>query len=284
MAKKATKRFSKYSPAKIFSMRLPADLREAIEKAAKSRGHKLSDEIAERLRHSFREDRQIADQFGGERTASVLRVVAHVLQQIRNPDNDADWLEDWKAFERAVENIIWTLEIVQPKRPADWRRLEYVRMYHAGVEHVGYEDPAELSIFRPRLGVGLWQDIVQADPAPRLDERMTPRQILANVIKNKIPDIVERTKSNQHGEPWGTPPSPFPQAPGGASLDLPDPERENQHRRENYFCVYCQDYYPRKRGHCPTCKGLDLSGQAHGGDRVKLKPIPSDTFEEATDQ
>jgi hypothetical protein len=42
--------------------------------------------------------------------------------------------------------------------------------------------------------------------------------------------------------------------------------------RESYYCIYCQEFYPKAHGsQCPKCKGLDFSGRKHGGDGRQLK-------------
>ena len=91
---------------------------------------------------------------------------------------------------------------------------------------------------------------------------MTPKQRLASIIRNKIPEIVDRSRTI----------SPNPLAVATTSHDEPPGLEFTPEVREKYFCIYCDELYPKDHGsECPKCKGLDLSGRKHGGDGRKLR-------------
>jgi hypothetical protein len=257
----------------VLSTRITADLREWLERATRKSGRTLSQEIENRLRQTFIEERQMIDRFGSERTARVLQVVANILQEVRDPENpSAEWLDGPRTFEVGLDAIHWALEAVGPKRPADWHDLERIR------EH---DDPSyRWDLLRARRkGREVWQHIAGADRALPLDVRMTPKQHLASIIKNKIPEIVERSKTDASGASW----QDTEDEPETADFTAEEIEATNKVRRGNYYCIYCDELYPKDQGsQCPNCKGLDLSGRKHGGDGRQIKLLspdePGDAF------
>ena len=69
----------------VFSTRIRPDLRRYLEKAAKTSGRSLSQEVEHRLRRSFVEDDKIADAFGDRRTYRLMRMMAdaiHLSQEL----------------------------------------------------------------------------------------------------------------------------------------------------------------------------------------------------------
>jgi hypothetical protein len=265
MAKKTPKRTIKRDgAAKIFSTRLQPDLREALEREAKRKGRPLSQEVQNRLRQTFVEEEQMIDRFGSERTARVLQTVASVLRDIRNPENpQADWLDDPRAFDYGLSAIMWTLEVVRPPQPPDWYQLEWIRTFDSPSKRHPYTD----------AGREVWREIASSDDRSLpLKERLTPKQRLASIIRNKIPDIVERSRTLAPGTPLATVTAMENSnyRPRGLPPDVV--EAFNEVRREHYLCVYCDDLYPKEHGpQCPRCKGLALSGEKHGGDGRQLK-------------
>jgi hypothetical protein len=248
--------------AATISTRITADLRGWLERAAKNSGRTLSQEIENRLRQTFVEEERMIDRFGGERTARILQVVALVLNGMRNPENpEADWLDDPRAFDLGVDAIYWTLEPVRPRHPPDWLQLEDIK---------DADSPARTFDVTAAHNAGreLWRDIAGSDErALPLNARMTPKQRVASIIRNKIPEIVERSRILE--------PAP-PTVATSSSDEVPELSGEeieayNKVRRENYWCIYCQEFYPKAHTECPKCKGLNLSGHKHGGDGRQMK-------------
>jgi hypothetical protein len=250
--------------AATISTRITADLRGWLERAAKNSGRTLSQEIENRLRQTFVEEERMIDRFGGERTARILQVVASVLHGVRNPENpEADWLEDPRAFDLGVDAIYWTLEPVRPPHPPDWHRLEDIK---------DADSPARKFDVTAAHNAGreLWREIAGSDDrALPLNAKMTPKQRLASIIRNKIPEVVDRSRTIS--------PDPL-----GVATTSNDESREfatisrdlefTPEARNSYFCIYCQGLYPKTHGlQCPKCKGLDFSGRKHGGDGRQLK-------------
>lgn len=248
--------------AATLSTRITRDLRVWLEEAKIKSGRSLSDEIENRLRQSFVEEQRMIDRFGSERTARVLQVVASVLQlHGRNPENPkTEWLDDPLAFENALSAIIWTLEAVRPPQPPDWYRLENIRLYDAPSKRHPATDASRV-----------WREIASSnDRALPLKRKLAFDQGLASIIRNKIPEVLERSKTLAPGTPLAT----VTAASSSHYEPLPADvvEAFNEVRREHYFCVYCDELYPKGHGpQCPKCKGLALSGEKHGGDGRQLR-------------
>jgi hypothetical protein len=234
----------------VLSTRITADLRDWLEKASKRSGRTLSQEIENRLRETFREEKELTDRFGTYRTALVLQVVALVLNAMRNPENPkAEWLDDPQAFQLAKDAINHTLEAIRPKRPIN-------PFVAAGLDMT--EDPEGASL-------ATWRDIARLDTALPLGGKTTGAQSLGRLVKNKFPEIVERIRE-------------IPRPDGEPSPDeIPDPidiEEVNKIRAENFFCDYCEALYPKDHGpRCPKCKGVDRLGVKHGLDGQELSPL-----------
>ncbi|MBR1187306.1 hypothetical protein [Bradyrhizobium sp. AUGA SZCCT0160] len=163
--------------AKTINTRVTPDLRGWLEKAARKSGRSLSQEIETRLRRTFREEDDLAKQFGTADAARVFQTIALTLNMIRNPENpEADWLHDPYAFAFAVDAIHQTLYLVRPKEATD-PFLAY------GLE--GTVNPS-------RVAREVWRDIANSDPTLPLTNDLTFYQWLARKTKNTIPEIVER--------------------------------------------------------------------------------------------
>jgi hypothetical protein len=241
--------------AATISTRITAELRVRLERATKSSGRTLSQEIENRLRQTFVEEDRLIDRFGSERTARVLQIVASVLHEVRDPENPkADWLDNPRTFELGLDAIHWTLEPVRPPHPPDWHRLERIKNFD-------FPDRTDALEANANAIRELWREIAGSDDrALPLNAKMTPKQRIASIIRNKIPEIVDRSRTI----------GPDPLAVT-ADFEVERPEFGAE-ARENYFCIYCDELYPKAhRSHCPKCKGLDLSGRKHGGDRRRLK-------------
>jgi hypothetical protein len=248
--------------AATISTRITADLRGWLERAAKNSGRTLSQEIENRLRQTFVEEERMIDRFGGERTARILQVVASVLHGVRNPENpEADWLDDPCAFDLGVDAIYWSLAPVRPPHPPDWYQLEDIKNFDSPGRKM------QVAAYN-KAGLDLWRDIAGSDErALPLSAKMTPKQRLASIIRNKIPEIVDRSRTVS--------PDPLPVATTSNEPEFATASNDLEftaEARENYFCIYCNELYPKAHdSQCPKCKGLDLAGRKHGGDGRQLK-------------
>jgi hypothetical protein len=163
--------------AKTINTRATPELRDWLEKAAKKSGRSLSQEIETRLRSTFREEEKLADRFGSHRTARVFQVIALVLNSMRNPENpDAEWLDDPHAFELGMEAIYHTLYAIRPKGELD-PFLAFGLKAEVSPENVSRET---------------WRDIANSEATLPLDDKMPFKQWFGRLLKNQVPDIVER--------------------------------------------------------------------------------------------
>lgn len=258
--------------AKTVNTRVTPELRDWLEKAANKFNRSLSQEIETRLRQTFLDEQKLADQFGSYRTALILRVVASVLNGVRNPENpEAEWLDDSQAFGYGMDALFWALDAIRPKLPADADKLERIKEFDRPGQ--GFER----ALSAADLSRSAWHHIAATDRAlPLPHVKMTQEQRLAHIVKNKIPELVGRTETDIFGERWEPQPPPVAEAPPPYPAEKLD--EINKLRRENYYCIYCDDLYAKDHGlQCPKCSGLDLSGRKHGGDGRQLELLsPSD--------
>jgi len=163
--------------AKTINTRATPELRDWLERAAKRSGRSLSQEIETRLRSTFREEEKLADRFGSHRTARVFQVIALVLNTMRNPENpDAEWLDDPHAFELGMEAIYHTLLAIRPKGETDPFLAYGLKM------EVSPED----------VSVETWRDIANSEATLPLDDKIPFKQWFGRLLKNQVPDLVER--------------------------------------------------------------------------------------------
>jgi hypothetical protein len=117
----------------VFSTRITADLREALETAAKTSGHSISQEVEHRLRRSFLNDREITSVFGNRRNYAVLKMISALMEIMRpavpwsfsGVDSDAaagtdpqkDWLDDPYAFDQLLKAVSGVMEELRPLGP-----------------------------------------------------------------------------------------------------------------------------------------------------------------------
>jgi hypothetical protein len=113
---------------KVFSARLRADTRAAIEKAAINSGHSLSQEIEHRLRRSFDEDQNLFEKLGGRENYAVLRLIASLMSVMLHPSDiitlspaepRKSWLHDPYLFDQLVRAIAVVLEELKPEGERD---------------------------------------------------------------------------------------------------------------------------------------------------------------------
>jgi len=101
----------------VFSTRIRPDLRKSLERAAKTSGRSLSQEVEHRLRRSFVEDDKIADAFGDRRTYRLMRLMSDALQLSQKHENDENWLDDWSRFRLALAAMGSVVAAIGPPAP-----------------------------------------------------------------------------------------------------------------------------------------------------------------------
>jgi len=97
----------------VFSTRIRPDLRKSLEKAAKTSGRSLSQEVEHRLRRSFAEDEKIADTFGDRRTYRLMRLMSDAIHLLQK-ENDGHWLDDPFRFRVALAAMRSVVEAIEP--------------------------------------------------------------------------------------------------------------------------------------------------------------------------
>jgi hypothetical protein len=102
----------------VFSTRIRPDLRKSLERAAKSSGRSLSQEVEHRLRRSFVEDDKIADAFGDRRTYRLMRMMSDAIQLSQKEENDENWLDDPFRFRVALAAMRSVIEAIEPPTPS----------------------------------------------------------------------------------------------------------------------------------------------------------------------
>jgi predicted HicB family RNase H-like nuclease len=102
----------------VFSTRIRPDLRKNLERAAKTSGRSLSQEVEHRLRRSFVEDDKIADVFGDRRTYRLMRLMSDAIQFVQKHENDENWLDDPFRFRFALIAMLSVVEAIAPSVPS----------------------------------------------------------------------------------------------------------------------------------------------------------------------
>lgn len=100
----------------VFSTRIRPDLRKSLERATKTSGRSLSQEVEHRLRRSFVEDDKIADAFGDRRTYRVMRLMSDAIYLSQK--NDENWLDDPFRFRVALAAMRSVVEAIEPPTPS----------------------------------------------------------------------------------------------------------------------------------------------------------------------
>lgn len=99
----------------VFSSRIRADTKAALEEAAKNSGQSLSQEIEYRLRRSFDEDKGMIERLGGRENYAVLRLIGSVMGVMFNAAGSAGcWLHDPYLFEQLVKTVGVVLQELRP--------------------------------------------------------------------------------------------------------------------------------------------------------------------------
>lgn len=106
--------------SKVLSTRIRPDTRAMLEKAKKESGRSLSQEIENRLRRTFYEDREIAAAFGDSKVFVLMRLVALALSSVQDPRKpDAKWYDDPNLFNDALSTIRKVLTVIRPAPSTD---------------------------------------------------------------------------------------------------------------------------------------------------------------------
>jgi hypothetical protein len=102
----------------VLSTRISAELREALEIAAK--GSTLSREIEHRLRRTFDQDKEINLVFSSRRMFQLMRLIASVIdstvsRKVAAPKKpNLDWLNDPYAYDQAMRAVVDLFERMRP--------------------------------------------------------------------------------------------------------------------------------------------------------------------------
>ena len=99
----------------VFSTRIRPNLRKSLEKAAKTSGRSLSQEVEHRLSRSFVEDDRIADAFGDRRTYRLMRLMSDAIQLSLDEESEQGWLDDPFRFRVALAAMRNVVEAIEPK-------------------------------------------------------------------------------------------------------------------------------------------------------------------------
>jgi hypothetical protein len=169
----------------VFSTRISPELRGALEKAAKSSGRSLSQEVEHRLRRSFAEDETIVDLFGSRQTYRVMRMMAdaiHLCQRpgeaIGRPDVTFDWITNPAVFHLARQAIISILDIIEPDG------LPGTDAEMKGAAALGHA-----------VAASMWDEVRTADSALHPSKKSR-----AAAYKSDLIDVLPRTANQIHDE------------------------------------------------------------------------------------
>lgn len=101
--------------SKVLSTRIRPDTRAMLEKAKKESGRSLSQEIENRLRRTFYEDREIDAAFGDSKVFVLMRLVALALSSVQNTRRPKlKWYDDPNLFDDALSTIRKVLMAIYP--------------------------------------------------------------------------------------------------------------------------------------------------------------------------
>ena len=159
---------------KTFSTRIEPATLDALKSEAKKNKRSLSQEINNRLNYTLTLDEKDAAAFGSIRNAKVMRVIAHVLDSVRNPDHpEVDWLDDPVAFHQAMRAVGATLEIIAP---------EGSRELSKGQSALSWKPVIDAQ--------NIWTEIANANPSLPLTAPAHLR--FANAMRSALPELAAR--------------------------------------------------------------------------------------------
>lgn len=95
-------------------MRLPLDLRDALENAAEENGKPLTKEIISRLQRSLTEDKDIQRRFGDEKSYRLMQAISLGIQEAQLHLGDIDWTKDQKTFDFVVSTVTKVIDRIRP--------------------------------------------------------------------------------------------------------------------------------------------------------------------------
>jgi hypothetical protein len=108
--------------SRVLSTRIRADLRQALELAARKGRRSLSDEIAMRLRRSFDEDERIVEALGGPKNYAVLRMISCAMEL---QGGRQEWIDDAENFDHVVHTINLILKLLRPAGSEEALELDH---------------------------------------------------------------------------------------------------------------------------------------------------------------
>jgi hypothetical protein len=169
----------------VFSTRITPQLRKAIEKAAKSSGRSVSQEVEHRLSRTFKEDADIVDVFGSRQTYRLMRMMADAVHVGSRDGQPVDWLADPVAFVFARAAINAVLDVVAPSG-VDAAINDSLLQSHADAK----------GALRARL---MWKDVRSGDVALPLGHG-SPDEAQKSVAKRDLLDVLDRTAGDAHDD------------------------------------------------------------------------------------
>jgi hypothetical protein len=168
----------------VFSTRISPELRGALEKAAKSSGRSLSQEVEHRLRGSFIEDDRIADTFGDRQTYRLMRMIADAIHTAEERAHMGRWLQSLTVFKIAMAAAIGVLDRVAPPDDSPLPpSLLNDDLVNRATKSVG-----------EAVATSVWKRVQQADPALPV-HRVSTANARASIAKHDLAELLERTQN-----------------------------------------------------------------------------------------
>jgi hypothetical protein len=141
----------------VFSTRIRPDLRKSLERAAKTSGRSLSQEVEYRLRRSFVEDDKIADAFGDRRTYRLMRMISDAIHLSQDYESaKKNWLDNYSRFHQALAVMGSVVAAIEPHPPPS----------------LGEANDADVQRAPAAVGAAIagkvWSGVVKANPSIEL--------------------------------------------------------------------------------------------------------------------
>ena len=114
------------------SIRLPDDLRDRLEHAARESGQKLSDQIRWRLTNSFADNLSIEERYGDRRNAAFMHLLALAILEAMPPDKPpSGWLDNVALYETVAAAVQYIFRFMDPRAAPSDDALEdlYTRLF-----------------------------------------------------------------------------------------------------------------------------------------------------------
>ena len=103
---------------KTLSTRITSELRDRLDKSADESGRSLSQEIEFRLEQSFRDQKALYREFGGQENYNIMRFLA-LIPHFAEAMTRQPWREDRETFRIVMKAIEATFETGIPKEGFD---------------------------------------------------------------------------------------------------------------------------------------------------------------------